>query len=129
MPTAKPMSEEAWLIAATEVVAALPVVALLRVNSASTEVAAEIARLQAGVDAIGYVGSSGLGMVLVDCPARSADALADRLRMALRHNGIEASVAAAAKPRDGHKLTDLFAACEIDLILQDTLRGEAPQGW
>ncbi|HEU5268835.1 MAG TPA: hypothetical protein VFU36_02840 [Jatrophihabitans sp.] len=128
-PASRPMSGEAWLIAGTEVVAALPVVAILRVNSAATEVAAEIARLQAGVDAIGYVGSSGLGMVLVDCPARSADALADRLRMALRHNGIEASVAAAAKPRDGHTLTELFVACEAELALQEALRGKTQQGW
>jgi hypothetical protein len=121
-PTARPMSEEAWLIAATEIVAALPVVAILRVNAASTAAAAEVARLQAGCDAIGYLGSSGLAMVLLDCPARSADALANRLRMALRHNGIEASVASAAKPRDGRNLNELAAVCEAELITQDALR-------
>lgn len=121
-PDAWIMREEAWLIAATEILAALPVAAILRVNAASTEAAAEVARLQAGCDAIGHHGSDGLAMVLLDCPGRSADALANRLRMALRTNGIDASVASAAKPRDGHTLDELAAVCEAELITQDALR-------
>jgi len=121
-PAAKPMSEEAWLIAGTEIVAALPVVAVLRINSASPETVAEVTRLQAGCDAIGYLGRSGLAMALLDCPARSADALADRLRMAFRHNGLEASVAAAAKPRDGHTLGDLLVVCEAELAAQQIIQ-------
>ena len=122
-PSLPPMNQEAWLIAGTEVVAALPVVAVLRINStASPQAVAEVARLQAGCDAVGHVGASGLGMVLLDCPARSADALADRLRMAMRHNGLEASVAAAAKPRDGHTFADLLVVCEADLAAQEAIR-------
>jgi UPF0716 family protein affecting phage T7 exclusion len=121
-PTARPMCEEAWLIAGTEIVAALPVVAVLRINSATPETVAEVARLQAGCDAIGYLGSSGLAMALLDCPARSADALAARLRLAMRHNGLEASVAAAAKPRDGHTLGDLLVVCEAELAAQEIIQ-------
>ena len=121
-PTARPMNEEAWLIAGTEIVAALPVVAVLRINSATPETVAEVARLQAGCDAIGYIGSSGLAMALLDCPARSADALAARLRLAMRHNGLEASVASAAKPRDGHTLGDLLVVCEAELAAQEVIR-------
>lgn len=121
-PTARPMSEEAWLIAGTEIVAALPVVAVLRINSATPEAVAEVARLQAGCDAIGYIGRSGLAMALLDCPARSADALAARLRLAMRHNGLEASVASAAKPRDGHALGDLLVVCEAELAAQEVIR-------
>jgi hypothetical protein len=115
----KPMSQEAWAIAAGEVVSALPVAAIIRINSTAPEAVAEIARLQAGCDAIGYVGASGLGILLVDCPALSADALASRVRTALRHHDLEASVAAAAKPRDGYRLDDLLAVCEAELIARD----------
>jgi len=118
-PPAKPMSEEAWLIAAQEIVAALSVASIIRVNSAAPEAVAEIAHLQAGCDAIGNVGNSGLAMLLLDCPDLSADALASRLRIALRCRGIEASVAAAAKPRDGQCLDDLLAVCEAELITRE----------
>jgi len=118
-PSIKPMGEEAWLIAAQEIVAALNVVSIIRINSAAPEAVAEIARLQAGCDAIGYAGDSGLAMLLLDCPDLSADALASRLRMALRSRDIEASVAAAAKPRDGQRLDDLLAVCEAELIARE----------
>jgi hypothetical protein len=118
-PSAKPMSEEAWLIAAQEIISALNVASVIRINSAVPEAVTEIARLQAGCDAIGYAGNSGLAMLLIDCPDLSADALAARLRTALRCRGIEASVAAAAKPRDGHCLDDLLAVCEAELITRE----------
>jgi hypothetical protein len=118
-PPIKPMSEEAWLIAGQEIIAALDVASVLRVNSAAAEVVAEIAHLQAGCDAIGNVGNSGLVMLLIDCPDLSADALAARLRTTLRRRGIEGSVAAAAKPRDGHCLDDLLAVCEAELITRE----------
>jgi hypothetical protein len=117
--TTKPMSEEAWLIAAGEIIAALPVVAVMRVNTAAPLAVAEVAQMQAGCDAIGYAGDSGLAILLVDCPHISADALAMRLRTALRRQGVEGSVATAAKGRDGYSLDDLLAVCEAELIARD----------
>ncbi len=114
-----PMSEEAWFIAATEVVAALPVVSIIRISTADPVAVGAVAQLQAGCDAIGYLGVDGLGMLLVDCPSLSAEALAARLRTALRHKGIEGSVVSAGKPRDGHRLTDLLAICEAELVTRD----------
>ena len=116
---ARPMSEEAWLIAANEVVAALPVAAIMRIDTKEPAAVSAVAQIQAGCDAIGSLGSDGLGILLLDCPALSADALANRIRMALRHHNLEASVAAAAKPRDGHCLDDLLAVCEAELIARD----------
>ncbi|HJQ00398.1 MAG TPA: hypothetical protein VJ851_02255 [Jatrophihabitans sp.] len=75
--------------------------------------------MQAGCDAIGYLGTDGLGMLLVDCPALSADALAARLRTALRTKGIVGNVAAAGKPRDGYRLDDLLAICEAELVARE----------
>lgn len=125
----RPMGQEIWFIAATEVVAAHPVVSIIRITTADPLAVSAVARMQAGADAIGYVGIDGLGMLLVDCPARSAEALAARLRLALRNKGIEAQVAAAGKPRDGYKLPDLLAICEAELVArdaaQDHLRPEA----
>ncbi len=115
----RPMTQEAWFIAATEVVAALPVVAVIRITTADPIAVSAVAQLQAGCDAIGYLGADGLGMLLVDCPALSAEALASRLRMALRHKGIEGNVAAAGKPRDGYRLNDLLAICEAELVARD----------
>ena len=117
--TTKPMGEEAWLIAAGEIIAALPVVAVMRVNTAAPLAVAEVAQMQAGCDAIGYAGDSGLAILLVDCPHISADALAMRLRTALRRQGVEGSVATAAKGRDGYSLDDLLAVCEAELIARD----------
>jgi len=117
--TAKPMSEEAWLIASQEIIAALDVAAIIRINSAAPAAVAELARLQAGCDAIGYAGTTGLAMLLIDCPELSADALASRLRTVLHTRGIDASIAAAAKPRDGYCLDDLLAVCEAELIARE----------
>jgi hypothetical protein len=114
-----PMSEEAWFIAATEVVAALPVVSIIRISTADPVAVGAVAQLQAGCDAIGYLGVDGLGMLLVDCPSLSAEALAARLRTALRYKGIGGSVASAGKPRDGYRLTDLLAICEAELVTRD----------
>jgi hypothetical protein len=115
----QPMTEEAWLIAANEVVAALPVAAIMRIDTKEPAAVSAVAQIQAGCDAIGSLGSDGLGILLLDCPALSADALANRIRMALRHHNLEASVAAAAKPRDGYCLDDLLAVCEAELIARD----------
>jgi hypothetical protein len=117
--SSRPMSEDAWRIAATEIVAALPVVAILRVTTADPLAAVAVAQMQAGGDAIGLVGDAGLSMLLLDCPGTSADALATRLRRALRHGGLTGTVAAAAKPRDGESLPALWAVCEAELITRD----------
>jgi hypothetical protein len=114
-----PMGEESWVIAATEVVAALPVVSVMRVSTANPAAASAVAQMQAGCDAIGYAGKAGLAVLLVDCPDRNAEALAARLRTALHRAGVQASVAAAAKPRDGYSLDDLLAVCEAELIARD----------
>jgi hypothetical protein len=124
----QPMNEDAWFIAATEVVAALPVVSIIRITTADPIAVAEAARMQAGCDAIGYLGADGLGMLLVDCPSLSAEALAARLRTALQTKGIDGQVAAAGKPRDGYTLNDLLAICEAELVARhaahDPLRPE-----
>ncbi|HJQ00937.1 MAG TPA: hypothetical protein VJ851_05010 [Jatrophihabitans sp.] len=114
-----PMGEDSWLIAATEVVAALPVVSIMRVNTADPAAASAVAQMQAGCDAIGYAGKAGLAVLLVDCPDRNAEALAARLRTALKRADVQASVATAAKPRDGYSLDDLLAVCEAELIARD----------
>jgi hypothetical protein len=121
----QPMSEEAWLIAAHEVVAALPVAAIMRIDTQEPAAVRAVAQIQAGCDAIGFLGNRGLGILLLDCPALSADALANRIRMALRHHNLEASVAAAAKPRDGYRLDDLLAVCEAELIARDAANRSA----
>jgi hypothetical protein len=115
----RPMSEDAWRIAATEIVAALPVVAILRVTTADPLAAVAVAEMQAGCDAIGLVGDAGLSVLLLDCPGTSADALATRLRRVLRHGGLTGTVAAAAKPRDGNTLPALWAICEAELIARE----------
>ena len=115
----QPMSEEAWFIAAREVVTALPVVSIMRIDTSSPEAVSSVARLQLGCDAIGYLGADGLGMLLVDCPALSAESLAARLRTALQEKGLPAGVAAAGKPRDGYSLDDLLAVCEAELIARE----------
>jgi len=114
-----PMGQDAWSIAATEVVAALPVVSIIRISTVDPVAVGAVAQLQAGCDAIGYLGTDGLGMLLVDCPSLSAEALASRLRTALRHKGIEGTVASAGKPRDGDRLTDLLAICEAELVTRE----------
>lgn len=111
-----PMNEAAWLIAAREVIAALPVAAIMRIETTDPAAVSFAARMQAGCDAIGLVGPSSLAILLPDCPGTNAEALASRFRSALRHRGIEAPVAVAAKPRDGQSLADLLAVSEAELI-------------
>ena len=123
----RPMTQEAWLIAAREVIAALPVAAVMRIDTAEPGAVNAVAQFQIGCDAIGYLGADGLGLLLVDCPAMNAEALASRLRMALRDKGIQASVAAAGKPRDGYRLEDLLTVCEAELVARDAVnRAEQP---
>lgn len=115
-PGARPMNQEAWLLIAREVIAACPVGAVMRVDTADPAAVSYLARVQAGCDAIGMAGNSGLAVLLTECPGPNADALAVRLRSVLYRQGIEAHVAVAAKPRDGQSLDDLLAVSEAELI-------------
>jgi hypothetical protein len=115
-PAARPMNQEAWLLVAREVIAACPVGAVMRVDTTDPAAVNYLARVQAGCDAIGMVGNSGLAVLLTDCPGTNADALAVRLRAVLHRQGIPAQVAVAAKPRDGQSLDDLLAVSEAELI-------------
>jgi hypothetical protein len=121
----EPMSEEAWSIAATEIVSALPAVSIMRINSAEPAVVAAVTQLQAGCDAVGLVAGTELAVLLVDCPDLHADALAARLRTVLADRRLQASVAAAAKPRDGQTASDLLAVCEAELIARDAASASA----
>ncbi len=121
----RPMNEDAWCIAATEIVAALPVVSILRVTTDEPLAVHAVAQMQAGCDAVGQVGDSGLAILLVDCPELNAEALAARLRAALRYSGVSASVAVAVKPRDGDSLHDLWITAEAELITREAARRSA----
>lgn len=115
-PSAHPMNQDAWLLIAREVIAACPVGAVMRVDTADPVAVNYLARVQAGCDAIGMAGNSGLAVLLTECPGPNADALAVRLRSVLHRQGIAAQVAVAAKPRDGQSLDDLLAVSEAELI-------------
>ena len=114
-PNMRPMEQGPWLLIARVVVDACDAAAVMRVDTADPQAAALVAQLQAGCDAIGRC-DGGLAILLADCPGPSADALASRVRSALRYNRIAAEVAVAAKPRDGHDLADLLAVSEAELI-------------
>jgi hypothetical protein len=115
----RPMSQKVWTTVAAEVVNACATSSVLRIDTNDPRAAATVAQLQAGCDAIGTVGRSGLAILLADCPGPNADSLALRLRSALNSSGITANVAVAAKPRDGQSLADLLAVSEAELITRD----------
>jgi hypothetical protein len=115
----KPMTEKVWSMVAAEVVRACATASVLRIDTDDPIAARAVAQLQAGCDAIGTVGRSGLAVLLADCPGNNADSLALRLRSALSNSGVAASVAVAAKPRDGQSLEDLLAVSEAELITRD----------
>jgi hypothetical protein len=114
-PNVKPMEAGAWLLIARVVVDACHAAAIMRVDTDDPQTAALVAQLQAGCDAIGRC-DGGLAILLADCPGPNADSLANRMRSALRYNGLTAEVAVAAKPRDGNGLADLLAVAEAELI-------------
>lgn len=121
--TIRPMTEAAWLTVAREVVAACPVTAIMRIDTADPAAVSLVARMQVGCDAIGAVGKSGLAILLADCPGPNAEALAMRMRTALSQQGIPALVAVAAKPRDGQSSADLLAVAEAELITRAAAQG------
>jgi len=113
------MSQKVWTTVAAEVVNACATSSVLRIDTNDPRAASTVAQLQAGCDANGTVGRSGLAILLADCPGPNADSLALRLRGALSSAGITANVAVAAKPRDGQSLADLLAVSEAELITRD----------
>jgi hypothetical protein len=115
----RPMTEKVWMAVSREVVHACATASVMRVDTSDPRTAATVAQLQAGCDAIGTVGHTGLAILLADCPGTNADSLALRLRSALVTNGVVAHVAVAAKPRDGQCLEDLLAVSEAELITRD----------
>jgi hypothetical protein len=113
------MTEKVWGAVAREVIKACDTASILRLDTGDPVAARAIAQMQAGCDAVGAVGASGLVILLADCPGPNADSLALRLRSALSSAGVQANVAVAAKPRDGHVLEDLLAVTEAELITRD----------
>jgi hypothetical protein len=116
---AAPMTEKVWAAVAREVVRACTTASVLRLDTDDPAAARAVAQLQAGCDAIGAVGASGLVILLADCPGPNADSLALRLRSAMASSGVRANVAVAAKPRDGQVLEDLLAVTEAELITRE----------
>lgn len=114
-----PMTERVWSTVAREVVRACTTAAVLRLDTDNPAAARAVAEMQAGCDAIGTVGASGLVILLADCPGPNADSLALRLRSAMAGAGVTANVAVAAKPRDGQVLEDLLAVTEAELITRE----------
>ena len=114
-----PMTERVWSTVAREVVHACTTAAVVRLDTDDPAAARAIAEMQAGCDAVGTMGASGLVILLADCPGPNADSLALRLRAAMSGAGVQANVAVAAKPRDGQVLEDLLAVTEAELITRD----------
>ncbi len=114
---AEPMGPEAWLLVARVIVDASATASVLRIDAQDPQVARTVAMLQGGCDAIGTYPDGGLAVLLLDCPPEQADALARRLRIAMKLHKVQCGVASASKPRDGHTVEDLLAVCEAELVL------------
>ena len=114
------MGEDAWLHVARVVVEASDTAAVVRIDSADPVAARTVAMMQAGCDAVGSYGAGrGLVILLPDCPPQHADALARRLRSAMRIRKLPCNVVAAAKPRDGRLLDELLAVAEAEMIARE----------
>lgn len=113
----EPLAEQVWLHIARTIVAGCPMSAVLRVDSDDPAVLRALTTLvKSGLDAVGrYRG--GLAVLLVDCPDQHADALAMRLRSALRTDGGHTRVAVAAAPRDGRTVESLLVLTEAELAI------------
>ncbi len=114
---ARPMDEQAWLHVAKVVVEATVTVSVLRIDTSDPQTARTVAMMQGGCDAIGTYADGGLAVLLPDCPPAQGDALARRLRIAMKLHKVDCNIAAAAKPRDGQALDDLLAVSEAMLVL------------
>lgn len=114
---ARPMDEQAWLHVAKVVVEATVTASVLRIDTSDPQTARMVAMMQGGCDAIGTYADGGLAILLPDCPPAQGDALARRLRIAMKLHKVECNIAAASKPRDGQVLDDLLAVSEAMLVL------------
>ena len=113
---AQPIGRDAWAHIARVLVEAAPTVTVIRIDGADSQAMRTVAMLQGGCDAIGeYPG--GLAILLMDCPPAQGDALARRLRLAMRIQKVTCDIASASKPRDGHVVEDLLAVCEAELVV------------
>ena len=120
-----PMDRQAWLHVAKVIVEASDTLSVVRVATADPEAAAIVAKAQTGCDAIGATGDGGLAILLPDCPPAQGDAFARRLRIVMAHHGIDCTLAAASKPRDGQDLDDLLAVLEAELVTREASRRSA----
>jgi hypothetical protein len=115
---AQPMVEDAWNHVAKVVVEANVTVTVLIIDAPDPQAARMVAMMQGGCDAIGtYANGSGLAILLPDCPPPNGDALARRLRIAMKHHKVRCNIASASKSRDGQSLEDLLAVCEAELVV------------
>lgn len=120
-----PMDRQAWLHVAKVIVDASDTVSVVRVATTDPEAAAIVAKAQTGCDAIGATGNGGLAILLPDCPPAQGDAFARRLRIVMAHHGIDCTIAAASKPRDGQGLEDLLAVLEAEMVTREASRRSA----
>jgi len=120
-----PMDQHAWLHVAKVVLDASDTVSVVRVTASDPEAAAIVAKAQTGCDAIGSTGDGGLAILLPDCPPTQGDAFARRLRIVMAHHGIDCTLAAASKPRDGLALEDLLAVLEAELVTREASKRSA----
>ena len=112
-----PLDEQVWLHVARGLVAGCELAAVIRIDTQAPAAVRAMAQLQSGCDIVGSFGdASGLAILLADCPAVHAAALASRLRAAIRQADLTAHVAVAAKPRDGGCIEDLLVVAEAELI-------------
>jgi hypothetical protein len=114
---ARPMDQQAWLHVAKVIVEASETVTVLRIDTADSQTARMVAMMQGGCDAIGTYRNGGLAILLPDCPPANGDALARRLRIAMKHHKVDCHIASTAKPRDGQSVDDLLAVCEAELVI------------
>ena len=122
------MPEASWLHIARLVVQERSPVTVIRVNTENPRAAQAIARMNAGCDLIGRYGTaagSGLAILQLDCPAENGDALAARLRTALRNRGVDCEVVATSTPRDGQTLDDLLTVSSAELLIREASRRSA----
>jgi hypothetical protein len=111
------MDQQAWLHIAKVIVEASETVTILRMDAADSQTARMVAMMQGGCDAIGTYRHGGLAILLPDCPPPNGDALARRLRIAMKHHKVDCHIASASKSRDGHSVDDLLAVCEAELVI------------
>jgi hypothetical protein len=121
----RPMDRQAWLHVAKVIVTASDTVSVVRIATGAPGAAAIVAKAQTGCDAIGATGDGGLAILLPDCPPTQGDAFARRLRIVMVHHGIDCTIAAASKPRDGQGVEDLLAVLEAELVAREASRRSA----